>query len=59
MTSAEKSKVNLDLLGLIHSHSLISLNISRGSAVAQWKSACLERERPRARASPALLHCGP
>ena len=30
-----------------------------GSAVAQWKSAWLETERPRVRASPAPLRCGP
>ena len=30
-----------------------------GSAVAQWKSAWLETEGPRVRASPASLRCGP
>ena len=30
-----------------------------GSAVAQWKSAWLETERLKVRASPASLHCGP
>ena len=34
-------------------------NLLKGSAVVQWKSAWLETEGPRVRASPASLRCGP
>ena len=34
-------------------------SLFEGSAVAQWLSACFESERPRVRASPASLCCGP